>query len=317
MIEETYIAFRRALESMVLNTTCTCNACRNISSLDLKFFVHHAEFMRPSMGGHEELIGNDVNAAFRLTKNTITNDTGIRAYTAYTHEAVEALDIEAFALSLTKHVDTYPDVGQIEVFVQDMVPVWAKARERVRQHVTPQDAVLTFEFEAPLPPTQTWDYLSNPEYRAILMSVDSNSIERKNDGRINEGSVFVCAHGKRRTRHTIVDWRPFEEMTFEDSGLPGLKVYFTICLASAGSGTRVSVRFSKAHGSIVLRSLGTLFLKTVVKRGVDKGGAAFAAAMQRDIDAGVVAPQAQFLTPDASAIRAAARKSLSHERAQG
>ncbi|GAB4578214.1 MAG: hypothetical protein Fur0022_09480 [Anaerolineales bacterium] len=31
MIEDTYVAFRRAIDLMVLNTTCTCNACKNIS----------------------------------------------------------------------------------------------------------------------------------------------------------------------------------------------------------------------------------------------------------------------------------------------
>ena len=40
MVNKTYIAFRRALELMVLNTTCTCRACGNLPNLDLKFFVH-------------------------------------------------------------------------------------------------------------------------------------------------------------------------------------------------------------------------------------------------------------------------------------
>lgn len=41
MIESTYASFRKALELMVINTTCTCNACRNLPNLDLKFFVHY------------------------------------------------------------------------------------------------------------------------------------------------------------------------------------------------------------------------------------------------------------------------------------
>ena len=44
MIEGPYVAFRRAIEQMVLNTTCQCNACANISTLDLKFLVHHGTF---------------------------------------------------------------------------------------------------------------------------------------------------------------------------------------------------------------------------------------------------------------------------------
>src|SRR3990170_9006037 len=38
MIENLYVDFRHELERMILNTTCTCKACRNISALDLKFF---------------------------------------------------------------------------------------------------------------------------------------------------------------------------------------------------------------------------------------------------------------------------------------
>src|SRR3972149_1461425 len=30
MMEGTYIAFRRALQLMIINTTCPCNACRNL-----------------------------------------------------------------------------------------------------------------------------------------------------------------------------------------------------------------------------------------------------------------------------------------------
>ena len=45
MIENTYLAFRQALELMILNTNCTCNACRNLVNLDLKVIVHHGTFM--------------------------------------------------------------------------------------------------------------------------------------------------------------------------------------------------------------------------------------------------------------------------------
>src|SRR5690349_8283424 len=41
MLEDTYVSFRRAIDLMVRNTNCPCNACRNIGSLDLKFFVHY------------------------------------------------------------------------------------------------------------------------------------------------------------------------------------------------------------------------------------------------------------------------------------
>ena len=43
-IEDTYVAFRKTIERLVLNNTCKCNACANISNLDLKFFIHYGTF---------------------------------------------------------------------------------------------------------------------------------------------------------------------------------------------------------------------------------------------------------------------------------
>ena len=46
MIETTYVAFRRAIEQMVLNTTCRCNACASSSSLDQPRASQPARLMR-------------------------------------------------------------------------------------------------------------------------------------------------------------------------------------------------------------------------------------------------------------------------------
>ena len=54
-IENTYVDFRKAIELMVLNNSCQCNACANVSSLDLKFFVHFGSFVLQKIGDHDEL----------------------------------------------------------------------------------------------------------------------------------------------------------------------------------------------------------------------------------------------------------------------
>ena len=51
LIEATYVAFRRAIDLMVMNNTCQCAACANVSKLDLKFFVHHGTFAQQELGG--------------------------------------------------------------------------------------------------------------------------------------------------------------------------------------------------------------------------------------------------------------------------
>src|SRR4030066_2308229 len=66
MIEDTYVSFRKAIERMVLHNTCQCNACANISTLDLKFFVHYGTFGLQRLSAHDELVGSDVILSHRL-----------------------------------------------------------------------------------------------------------------------------------------------------------------------------------------------------------------------------------------------------------
>ncbi|MFL7891904.1 MAG: DUF2652 domain-containing protein [Anaerolineales bacterium] len=61
LIEVAYVEFRHALDLMVLNTTCNCLACRNIATLDQKFFVHLGTFALEPFPAYTELIGTDVN----------------------------------------------------------------------------------------------------------------------------------------------------------------------------------------------------------------------------------------------------------------
>jgi len=50
-IERIYCSFSHALGAMRVNTTCTCNACRNMNQLDLKFFLHHGTYATQQMAG--------------------------------------------------------------------------------------------------------------------------------------------------------------------------------------------------------------------------------------------------------------------------
>ena len=87
LVEDTYVEFRKTVDLMVLNNSCQCNACANVSSLDLKFVIHHGEFLIQKVGKFEELVGPDVNLIHRLMKNSVVEDTRISAYCLYTDEA--------------------------------------------------------------------------------------------------------------------------------------------------------------------------------------------------------------------------------------
>ena len=60
-MESVYVAFRDRQISMRRKTTCTCNACINIPSLDLKFIAHHGDYIIQHIANTRELVGSDVN----------------------------------------------------------------------------------------------------------------------------------------------------------------------------------------------------------------------------------------------------------------
>ncbi len=70
-IEHAYFAFRRRLRNIKQANSCACQACSRMHSLDVKFVVHHGEFIRQKMSGREELAGRDVILVHRLLKNDV------------------------------------------------------------------------------------------------------------------------------------------------------------------------------------------------------------------------------------------------------
>lgn len=144
VLENVYVVYRRALEQMVLNTTCRCNACANLGSLDLKFIVHHGEFSIREMAGNMELIGPDVNLVFRLAKNTIKERLGIGAYIAYSDSATDALGIDGFVPSLQTLIEDVDDFAQVTIHVADMHQTWERRRYESLVSIPDGDVMLSF-----------------------------------------------------------------------------------------------------------------------------------------------------------------------------
>src|SRR5919108_373502 len=65
-IEECYFGFRRRLRGIEHSTNCSCNACTKAPELNLKFVVHHGDFIRRLSSRGEELTGQDVILVHRL-----------------------------------------------------------------------------------------------------------------------------------------------------------------------------------------------------------------------------------------------------------
>jgi uncharacterized protein YndB with AHSA1/START domain len=249
-LEACYVEFRRALALMVLNTTCSCNACANISTLDLKFFVHDGEFVVGEVAGRKELHGSDVNLLHRMLKNTVIDQTGIRAYVLYTQQAVDALGLDQLTGSWIRHVDSYPDVGEVTAWVEDLGPVWERAKAEPMGELA--DVLIEVSTVIDLPVEVVWAYLIDPAYRRTLMGSDRIELSDGGRARIGEGSAYVCYHGDRTVDQVIVDWRPLQRIRTRDSGkmFGGMLTFPVELLLTPGEGdTTLTLRCATPEGS--------------------------------------------------------------------
>lgn len=291
MIEEMYVAFRRAIEQMVLNTTCQCNACANISTLDLKFLLHYGTFSISPLRGRDELVGSAVIEVHRLLKNHITEATGIRAYTAYTAAAAEALGLDGFTTNLAGHTETYPDLATLTLWIQDMHPVWERDREGTRFRVSPGDVLVRAEGELPVPPGVVWELLLQPRYRSILFGLDRQEPGHRQQGRIAEGSVFTCYHGRSpATTQTVLALQPLKRIVTEDTTpIPGARIFDEISLQSRHESTVVTITCSRARGPRLSRFINDLVGRRLLGPRLGRGLAALRQAIEREVADGTLA----------------------------
>lgn len=293
LIESTYVEFRRALDLMVLNTTCNCLACRNIANLDLKFFVHYGTFVLEPLPAYTELIGSDVNLIHRLTKNTVAEKTGIHAYVLYTQTALDHLGLAGMSEELTRHEESYEDVGEVTVYLLDMHPIWENMKHRYHTVVKPEEAILSIERDFPLPPPLLWEYLTNPKYRSIIFGADSQRIEDLKTGRVADGSVYVCSHGKNITHQTIIDWHPFDQYTIKSSTPGGGFALTTIRLKEGENGTTATALLGKTQeGPSIFRGLLNIVGSRIVAPTLTEGINALGDVIEAEIAEGKV-PQVQ------------------------
>src|SRR5512141_1960114 len=118
LIEATYVKFRDEREAIRRRTTCQCNACRNIPSLDLKFMAHHGDYMLQRVTGIHELVGSDVNLIHRLLKNHVSDQTGWHAYALFTEAALMHMGVQPDGMH--EHIESYEHLGAVKVCVLNL-----------------------------------------------------------------------------------------------------------------------------------------------------------------------------------------------------
>jgi hypothetical protein len=238
LIESTYAAFKDQQEAIRRRTTCQCNACRNIPSLDLKFMAHHGDYIFQSIGGTREMVGTDVNLIHRLLKNHVADVSGWRGYALFTDQALSHVGLKPDGLQAMS--ETY-DIGEVKIFVTNLKDRYQTQRDLRRVIVDRSEADLIYEFDYPAPPPIVWDWLNDPHKRLKWEYADRHMFPIfLPKGRTNVGAVNHCLHGSNVAMvETVLDWRPFDYFTVTQDVPQAVIMTITFQLLPTATGTHL------------------------------------------------------------------------------
>jgi uncharacterized protein YndB with AHSA1/START domain len=246
-IEHAYFAFRKRLRNIKQANSCECQACSRMQSLDVKFVAHHGEFVRQKMAGREELAGRDVILVHRLLKNDVNKSLGGHAYALYSDACVRAVGIDPAAQGLVEHTEPIEHLGETKCWVSDLEQAWSSENEARRSVVERADAIGVLEAGFPAPRAVVWDLVTRPENPPRWQGSDSVA-ENKVKDRRGAGTQNHCMHGKDAIIEDILDWRPFDHVTFTTllpiPGAPKILMTYAFDEREDG-GTHFEVRFAK------------------------------------------------------------------------
>lgn len=238
-VESCYFAFAERLWNIANATTCECRACARLPELDLKFVVHHGEYVVHVVANLTELIGQEVIRVHRLLKNSVREGTGFLGYALFTKAFTDrfAIDVSAFA----SHREETDDCGAVDGFVLDLTGRWEKDRGRRSITVEAGDGVAELPMEVNVPLAVAWDYTTSPTKQLLWLADDER--HESPDGIPGVGMRTHCVHGDMILVRDIVDWKPFRYVTYRTSTPAGpflaTEVYEPI---DDGTRTKITLR---------------------------------------------------------------------------
>ncbi len=240
-VELIYCPFAAALETMILNTTCRCNACANIKTLGMKIVMHCGEFATSEIGGRKTVSGPDVIIAHRLLKNHVIESTGIADYMLVTQPCADDLGVQRIVAGWTEHTEEYEHVGEVKGHVSSLADVWAFIREQNENKVLERDAWLTVGAHSQAPAAVVWDHLIDPFKRMQWLMVAETHLVGHHGGRVGPGTEYHCAHGEGTDIQifTVLDMKPMDYVTFVTTMGPGVGMRYTDYVVPSGTGTRI------------------------------------------------------------------------------
>jgi uncharacterized protein YndB with AHSA1/START domain len=253
-VERCYFTFRRRLRDIGQASSCDCNSCNLVPTLDLKLVLHHGPVVRQRIAGHDELVGSSVVVVHRLLKNHVVDGGGPRAYALYTDATIAAMGIDdPAAAGLTRHAEEFEGVGEVVGWVRDLEAAWQDELERRRVLVGPAEAERVYGTTIDAPPPVVWDWVTSPG-RRLQWQFGVTGIDEETGaaGRRGVGTVTHCVHGPTAIVEEVLDWRPYDYVTYRSQfPVPGSQpVVDTFAFADdRAGGTRLELRLAKPRSA--------------------------------------------------------------------
>ena len=285
-IETTYFSFRRRLRNIHRATTCECNACVLIPTLDLKFVAHSGLAAKQSVADREELMGRDVILVHRLLKNNVAEKLAHRPYVLYTDACVKQLGIPAEAHGLIPHVEQIDVIGEVRVWLRDLDAAWQEAEAANRDEVSVESAFATMTFDLDAPRSVVWDFLTSPVKRPLWVNGVSEVREQTKDTRRRgRGTTNHCMHGANVQIEEILSWHANESVTsrsiLPDPIVPPI-VVTNVPTDLPGDRTRFEIRLGQPEPEYLEATQAAIgFLKAGITAGATALGKLVAAEAER------------------------------------
>jgi hypothetical protein len=235
LIETTYVAFRDLRAAKQRMSTCACEACHAIPSLDLKFVVHHGEYVEQQYDAKIKPVGSSVNIAHRLLKNGVCDATGWRGYLLFSEDSLRAMQLEPNDMYHCS--ESYEHLGEINICSLDLDKRYLELNDARYKYISPPEAHVTTSHDVLGQPSLVWTWLNDPECRRAWWRGSDWHFDERPDGRTGQGASNHCSQSN-FIEH-VLDWRPFTYFTVRRKRGP-LSLLETAELEPSANGTRIT-----------------------------------------------------------------------------
>ena len=230
-----------------------------MQSLDVKFVVHHGEFIKQKMAGREELAGRDVILVHRLLKNEVNKKLGgARLCALFRRLRAGDGDRSGGARPRRASRDDRRHRRDKVLGARPRAGLDEGKRNNADhgRSATTRSRVIESDFAAP--PPAVWEFVTSPAHHSRWQRSDG-VVETAVKGRRGAGTQNHCMHGKDAIIEDILDWRPFDYVTLTALlPIPGApKILMTYAFEGRHGrrhAFRAPLRQAEAEGPAVLRT---------------------------------------------------------------